>query len=340
MEIVDPLADPSWDVAVAAHPRATIFHRFAWAAVLRQTYGHHLCYARFADHTPSTALVPLAEVRSWLTGRRGVSLPFTDACDALSVADGAPVFAALCQLGLRRGWKHLELRGSAIVPASATPSVQFLQHDLDLTQGPEKLIAAYAPSVRRALRKGEGSGLTIEISSSAEAIRAYFQLHVQTRQRHGAPPQPWAFFKNLHRFVLGKGLGFVVLAKHGAQPVAGAVFLHSGQNATYKFGAADLRFQHARPSNLVMAAGIRHLAMHGFTHLDFGRTSLANQGLRRFKRSWGARETSTSYFRYDLRHQRWSTAIDRAAGASNALFRRLPTTLNRMIGAFLYRHLD
>jgi len=54
--------------------------------VLRETYGHVPLYAaRFAGGQLE-GLLPLMEVSSPFTGRRGVSLPFTDFC--LSVKDG------------------------------------------------------------------------------------------------------------------------------------------------------------------------------------------------------------------------------------------------------------
>src|SRR5436190_11674249 len=78
---VDPLVDPNWDNAVANLPGASFFHTAAWARVLRDTYQFQPTY--FTDQRPDgtiDALVPVMEVDSWLTGRRGISLPFTDEC--------------------------------------------------------------------------------------------------------------------------------------------------------------------------------------------------------------------------------------------------------------------
>jgi CelD/BcsL family acetyltransferase involved in cellulose biosynthesis len=342
MNAVDPQLDFStcepdgaWSDEAAKHPQSTVFHSAAWAEVLRRTYGHRLSYARFAENGATTALIPLAEVRSWVTGCRGVSLPFTDACEPLVFEERAGRFETLCAFGRSRGWSQLELRGEKLLPRDARPATEFVAHELDLAAGADRVLRGCAPAVRRALRKAESSHLAVEIGTSIEVTRAYYKLHQKTRRRQGAPPQPWPFFRNLQACLLETGLGFVVLAKCGDRPVAGAVFLHAGRKAVYKFGAADLAFQELRPSNLVMSTAIRHLAERGFASLHFGRTSLSNEGLRRFKKGWGALELPIRYYRHDLRARRWMTSADRASGAHNHFFRRWRLCVNRGLGALL-----
>jgi len=70
--------------------------------------------------------------------------------------------------------------------------------------------------------------------------------------------------------------------------------------------------------------------------LDFGRTSLDNDGLRRFKLGWGTRERRIDYFRYDPRKDRFVTARDASSGWHNHIFKTLPIPLSRLIGAALY----
>ena len=78
IQIINPLNIPNWDDLISCHPSATPFHSSGWARVLRDTYAFTPYYACvFNGETLSTCL-PLMEVNSFLTGRRGVSLPFTD----------------------------------------------------------------------------------------------------------------------------------------------------------------------------------------------------------------------------------------------------------------------
>ena len=121
-------------------------------------------------------------------------------------------------------------------------------------------------------------------------------------------------------------------------PVAGAVFFHFGKTAIYKFGASHKAFQHLRANNLVMWEAIKWHARRGLGMLDFGRTSLENEGLRRFKLGWGTQERLIDYFRYDQRKAGFVTARDESAGWHNRIFRMLPVPLSRLIGATFYRH--
>jgi hypothetical protein len=131
----------------------------------------------------------------------------------------------------------------------------------------------------------------------------------------------------------------VVLARHGQVPVAGAVFFHFGKTAIYKFGASDEAFQHLRANNLVMWEAIKRFARQGLAALDFGRTSLENDGLRKFKHGWGTQEHRIDYVRYDRQEGGFVTARDESSGWYNRVFQMLPVFLSRLIGAALYKHM-
>ena len=112
---VDPLENGEWDSLLPPFPDATAFHTSAWARVLARTYGHKPLYLRFDRAGQPVALVPLMEVRSALTGRRGVCLPFTDCCAPL-IDDSRfedAIAAKLIEIAADRNWKYAELRGNA-----------------------------------------------------------------------------------------------------------------------------------------------------------------------------------------------------------------------------------
>src|SRR5689334_8137972 len=69
---LDPCKDPEWDRLAREHPEHTIFHTSAWTRVLVETYGHRPLYLHVSTGTSGAILLPLMEVKSWLTGRRGV----------------------------------------------------------------------------------------------------------------------------------------------------------------------------------------------------------------------------------------------------------------------------
>lgn len=338
VSLVDPLHDTEWEKALEAFPEATPFHSSAWLRVLAETYAFRPLglLARRGDAV--VGCLPLVEAKTWLTPRRGIALPFTDECRILgdAAARGALVARALAE-GAARGWRHCEFRDPAAMDETAPAHDEFFGHELRLESDPEAVFARLDGAVRQAVRKGQRGGLSVEFSAGPEAMRDYYFLHCLTRQRHGTPPQPFAFFSNLQRLVLATGGGQIVSARTGGRAVAAAVYLHRGRNALYKFGASDDAFQSLRANNLVMWSAIAWYSGRGYAALDFGRTDAANAGLRRYKRSWGAAERRVRYYRYDLRTKRCAAARP-GGGWSARVLRRLPLPVARLIGLALYRH--
>jgi hypothetical protein len=340
IEAIDPTGEPGWNAALASCPGATFFHGVAWARVLKSAYGYRPSYLATRDRDSLTSLLPLMEVSSWITGRRGVALPFTD--ESAPLAPDADSFDRLHREALalagRRRWKYVEIRGGRGFFGDVPASESFLGHRLDLTDGESALYARLGSSNRRAIRKAEQSGLKIEFSRDLGAVRAFHALVCATRRRHGVPPQPRSFFACIQRHVLARGHGWVVLARHQGRPVAGAVYFHFGKTVTFKYGASDESFQRLRANNLVMWEAIKRHAGEGFAALDFGRTALDNEGLRKFKLGWGAAERTIDYVRQEFPSRRFRAARAPSAGWRTRAFQALPGPILRLIGAVLYKH--
>jgi len=340
--LMNPLVDSEWDDAINMHPDATIFHSTAWARVLVDTYGHRPCYVQMSLNGNLLALVPMMEVQSVLTKSRGVCLPFSDYCAPLTFSSFGHelVTQKLQQIARERGWSYFELRSHSIIPVDVPASESYYGHFLDLRIGSEALISNFSSSVQRAVRKAERSGLTVSIQSTPDAMAQFYKLHLRTRRRHGVPPQPRSFFINIQRHLISAGFGFIVLVERQKAPIAAAMFFKLGRHAVYKFGASDERLQELRANNLAMFEAIKHLAEGGAEALHFGRTETENQGLRRFKLSWGATEETLDYARFDTASASWKHSRDRRSTFYRPIFRALPASLNRLAGAIIYPHLD
>jgi CelD/BcsL family acetyltransferase involved in cellulose biosynthesis len=340
--VVNPLTDARWDRGIGSHSQATVFHTSAWARVLNDTYGHQPFYLNLSTQGRPLALVPMMEVRSWLTRLRGICLPFSDSCGPLLFNGcGAETIAKkLRQLGRERGWDYFEVRDSAILPQGVQGFESYWSHTLDLTIGITALSSKFSSSARRALRKAERSGLATRVRTDAEAMAQFYALHARTRRKHGAPPQPRRFFANMQKHIIEAGLGCIVTAEKAKRVLAAAIFFRLNHHALYKFGASDERWQEWRPNNLVMAKAISFLADSSMRTLHFGRTDKTNEGLRRFKLSWGAAEEEISYGKFAISTDNWVRVRNHISSLPNRIFRALPGPLNRLAGVLLYPHLD
>lgn len=320
--------------------------------VLHESYGYKpCCFASLGrselaalplEQDGFSALLPMMEVSSILTGRRGVSLPFTDFCEALGASghDFQPLVEHSLEHAGERSWGHVEFRGSAGIPAAAPAAARHLAHRLDLGKEPDELWHGLSSAARRSIRKARDSGVVVSTGHDEAAMRVFFRLHCLTRKRHGVPPQPYAFFSNIRRYLLEQGLASILLASDkGGNAVAAAVFLHFGKHVIYKFGASDIASQHLRANHLLMWEAIERFSGEGMRELHMGRTETDHPGLRRYKLAWGAREEELAYYRYSPKNGGFIAGGKPGSGWTQKVFRRVPVPVSRMIGTMAYRHI-
>ena len=342
LRIVDPTTEAGWDALLSTHPRATFFHSAAWAQTLADAYGFPSRYIAASNGGELRGLLPVIEARSWLRGTRGVSLPFTDECPPLvsPKVNAQSLLEMAMQEGTSRGWKYLELRGGHEFFENVPASTSYYGHRLSLSSRTDDVLDKCGSSVRGAIRKAERSGVTVRFGTDLESVGAYYRLHCHTRTKHGAPPQPFKFFQSLCDRALQTGHGFVALAVHDEQPIAGAVFLRFGRKAIYKFSASDERYKELCGPSAVIWGAVRKLIEVGVDELNFGNTSLSNEGLRKFKQRWGAEEYFVHHARYCFERGSFVKMGDLAAGAQARIFALLPVFLSRWIGRAAYPHMN
>jgi hypothetical protein len=342
MRVLDPLREPAWDRGIASHRDGTCFHTTAWARVLHETYKHQPFYLQFFDRGRLAALVPLIEIRSPFTGRRGVCLPFSDLCAPLFFEPDIAGFVRdrLLSFAQQRRWHHIEIRGGRSLQLAPKPACRFYGHTLELSSDYAEIFGRFAGSVRRAIRKADRSEIKAVAVHNRQAVGEFYKLHLETRRRHGLPSQSVSFFRNIYEHIIKPGVGFIVLAQRESRTIAAAIFFRFGNNAIYKYGASDKRFQEFRANNLVLWHGIQFLVRIGVEKLHFGRTDCENDGLRRFKLSWGTREEIVDYYRIDPSGRQCFTPAHRDCSFHKKIVAKLPLVLNRMAGSIIYPHLD
>jgi hypothetical protein len=334
------MEQPGWDKMVMTHRDASFFHSASWAGVLQDSYGHVPHYFCTVNEERLSSVLPVMEVDSPVTGRRGVSLPFTD--ESMFLSDGSirseEVFQEAINFGRTRNWKYIECRGLKSPSKTASPSHSFFGHVLPLSAREDQMFARLESKVRHGIRKAERSNVRVKISQTMESVRAFYSLHCRTRRRHGLPPQSFSFFNSIFQHILSKDLGFVVVGSYQEKPIVAAVFFHLGDKAIYKFGASEAAFNRLCGTTLILWEAIKLYSAKGFALLHFGRSSIANEGLRQFKLSFGTEEYKIDYFKYDFRENGFVRDQDKAFGWFNAVFRLMPIPLSRIMGILLYKH--
>jgi hypothetical protein len=320
-----------------------VFHTTGWLEALQRTYGYEP--AALTTSPPAAELrnaLVFCRIRSWMTGRRLVSLPFSDHCEPLidETERLEPFCEALRGEQREKGWRYVELRPSspAAPVAGFDVSETFCLHLLDLRPGPDALLAAcHKDSVQRKIRRAEREGLTCEQGRSEELLRRFYRLLVMTRRRHQLPPQPFNWFRNLAA-CCRKSLN-VRIASRGSCPVAGMITLRLRHTVVYKYGASDAAFHALGGMHFLFWKAITAACAEGATMFDFGRSDTDQEGLLTFKDRWGAARVPLSYWRHPAFQtgaspfRKWIDAC-----ASRAFF-HAPDGIRVAAGALLYKHI-
>jgi CelD/BcsL family acetyltransferase involved in cellulose biosynthesis len=347
--------DERWAAFVAAAPGANIFHHPAWSTLLADCYGYHPFVAAVCDASGGIrAGVPVHEVASRLTGRRWISLPFTDHCyplyrdatpESQDPAGGEDWSADLVRHldKLRRDARvpSLELRTELPPNDAIVVDDGQVLHLLKLSSNPQDNFDKFHNSqVRRNISRAEREGIEVRRGTGPSDVDAFYALHVDTRRRQGVPVQPKRYFDLLQQRLLDAGLGFVLLAYSEDRPIAGAVFLMYKTTLTYKYGASNADAWSLRPNHALFWTAIKWGCEHGYQVFDWGKTAVDNEGLRRFKGHWGAEESPLVYSMLDAegRDPYRASVPERLSGVMEVLIRKSPKIVCRTLGELLYRH--
>ena len=340
---LNPLRDSRWPDLVERHPHASVFHTTAWLQALERTYGYQPVV--FTTSAPEAALedgVAFCQVRSWLTGHRLVSLPFSDHCEPL--VGQADAFNAICAHldRVRRDgrWDYIELRPHTDRFRSVgggTTSERFWFHLLDLRPAEEALFGAFhKDSIQRKIHRAEREQLAYEEGRDERVLRAFYELLLMTRRRHQLPPQPLAWFRNLAD-AFGASMK-VRVARHEGRAVAAILTLRHRDVMVYKYGASDERCHPLGGMHLLLWRTIQDARSLGCTTLDLGRCDLENDGLAVFKDRWGAARSEIAYRRYAAKSPSQSALRKYASDGVKQMLGHAPAVCRAAAGRFLYRH--
>jgi CelD/BcsL family acetyltransferase involved in cellulose biosynthesis len=339
---IDPLTDQRWDELVRAHPRASVFHTVAWMKALYRTYRYTpVAFTTSPPGSPLANGLAFCDVRSWLTGRRLVSLPFSDHCEPLvdDPADVQKLVAGLQQRFHEQNWRYVELRPLQNLPGGAgafQASETYCLHQLDLNPDLETLFRRlHKDSTQRKVRRGEREGLTIQQGQSEALLDAFCHLQLVTRRRHQLPPQPRQWFRNLIDS-FGEALEIRVASKDG-RPIAALLTLQSKDTFVYKYGCSDETFHNLGGIPLLMWRSIEDAKRRGLRVFDFGRSDTGNSGLITFKDRWGTQRSTLTYLRYPAgappSEAGWKLRL------AKRIFERTPNSLLSAAGTLLYKHM-
>jgi hypothetical protein len=338
---MNPLCDPRWETFVNSHPRSSLFHSTNWLRALQTTYGYDpLVVTTCSPDAVLTNGVVFCRVKSWLTGQRFVSLPFSDHCEPLarnsSELDG--LLRHMKQYVDSGKWKYIEIR-----PTSCQPGIQtglgrsntYSFHSLDLRKSSQELFHKFHKDcVQRKIRRAEREKLHYEEGTSEILLQKFYGLLVITRRRQCLPPQPLSWFRRLIA-AFGEDMKIRVATKNDL-PVASILTLVHKKTMVYKYGCSDVRLHRFGGMALLFWNAIQDAGHKGCEQFEMGRSERGNLGLISFKERFGALGTELCYWKYPL--GRGMTADGWEKDVIRKVVPITPDFLLKSIGRLLYGH--
>jgi lipid II:glycine glycyltransferase (peptidoglycan interpeptide bridge formation enzyme) len=340
---LNPLLDRRWQTFVDRHARASVFHTTQWLEALRRTYGYEpVVYTTSPPASELSNGVVFCRIRSWLSGSRLVSLPFSDHCEPLASANElAELMDWLRASRHRKHWKYIELRplgtNDGARTRDLTKSESFSLQVLDLNVSLDTLFHNFHKScVQRKIHRAEREQLTYEEGRSETLLKKFYDLLLLTRRRHGLPPQPLVWFRNAVACLSDRVL--IRVASKDGRPVAAIITIQYKDVLVYKYGCSDSRFNNLGGNALLFWRAIQDAKRDGVVKFDLGRSEPDNSGLVTFKENWGAVSMPLEYYRLPARqalhiNSGWRTRV------AKGVFSIMPDPLLAATGRLLYRHI-
>jgi CelD/BcsL family acetyltransferase involved in cellulose biosynthesis len=338
---IDPLCDARWATLIQTHPDASVFHSPNWLRALQAVYGYEpvVLTTCAPGERLSNGLV-FCRIKSWLTGRRLVSLPFSDHSEPLidSQNELDVMLLEMKRQAAADECKYVEIRPIRYEPSRHTGLEKlgtYHLHTLDLRLTEAQLFRNFHKDcVQRKIRRAERENLQYEQGTSETLLQKFYRLAVITRRRQHLPPQPLSWFRGLIA-AFGKDLTIRIASKDGL-PVASILTISHGNSMVYKYGCSNAAFNNLGGTALLFWKTIKEARERGFEKLDMGRSDVDNPGLVAFKEHWGASGEMINYWSHPRRPEGLPSFWKKMARHTVSA---VPNLALEMVGKVLYRHI-
>lgn len=297
VEVIDPLIDPAWDVAVAGSS-AELFIGRPWLATIGEVFDLTIqAVVERDDHGAIDGLLPFCLVDD-PRGRRVSILPFSDF--TVPVLASPDRWSALIDPILDLG-VPVRLAGAADGPAAGDDrfvgETSAIRQSVALDAPIEELTDRFASHHRRLVRKAERAGIEFRCAESPADLRAFYELHLGVRRdRYRMLAQPYRLFEQLWERFVERDRGALVVGIDGDTMAGGCLLLQAGDTFYYKYAASHPGYRSVGASHGAVAAAMAVGIDRGLTRLDLGRSDIEQRGLVDFKRRFGAEGTGLTRF--------------------------------------------
>jgi GNAT acetyltransferase-like protein len=304
VETLSAEAEPAYRDFVARMPGALVYHSLAYRDLLVDHLGCRQEYLVATDGGDIRGVLPLL----WAGGegaRVYNSLPFYGSHGSvLSQTDAAA--SALVAAYDERATASGTLAATMVANPFADGQPPEPAHNLtderisqvtDLPPPPgedDALMALIDASARRNLRKARRTGIVA--ATDAEQMATVAAIHRSNIEALGGLAKDASFFAAVPRHFEAGADYDVYVALLDETVVAGLLLFYFNETVEYFTPAVDHEHRSEQPLAVVLAEAMAAAARRGCRRWNWGGTWTSQDGVHRFKRKWGARESRYRYF--------------------------------------------
>ena len=319
----------------------SIYQRPEWDEVF-QIYGLETLRLSAWRDGAMVGQLPLVWQANRLLGSRLISLPWFDTAGILAddavARDG--LLAAAREAAARRQVPVVELRQAQAVDGWPFGDTDKALLRLRLTADPEELWRRLSAKVRNQVRKGEKSGLTVEMSrDSHDALRLlpdFYSVYATNMRDMGSPSHSECFLaKVVESFPDECRLAIVRLE---GRAIGGGLTLASGRCLEIPWASSLRRFGALCVNHVMYWQLLRDACLAGYEWFHFGRSTI-DSGPFHFKKQWGAEAVPLAWYAWQDGVRVGAPRKSQNLQLASRLWRRLPLAVARRLGSHLIRHL-
>ena len=282
-----------WDAYILAHPESTNYHRWAWKRLIEDTYGHQTYYLAAKNSLGIQGILPLVEIRSWLFGRRLVSLPFFSYGGVLANSQETreELLGKAVELARDLSAKSIELRQGSDFETAWQKSVAKVAMRVRLPNSAAELFKSLRPRLRNKIRNAEKNGFQCKWGGS-DSVGAFYSIFACNMRNLGTPVYPRAWFRNFFRVAPAESRILTIWEKR--TPVAATLITMFRETVELPWIASTPESRGKYSTVLLYWKALEWAVQNGYRCVDLGRCT-PGSGTWSFKSQWNCHETPLTW---------------------------------------------
>ncbi|MBX9789762.1 MAG: GNAT family N-acetyltransferase [Pirellulales bacterium] len=287
-------------------------------------------------------LLPLVWQMSTLLGTRLISLPWFDSAGVVANDEPAAnrLVMAAREAAMRRRVPTVELRQARPVDGWPLGDTDKALLRLRLTADPDELWHKLPSKVRNQVRKGEKSGLSVEVSHDAQSsqrlVPEFHRVYATNMRDMGSPSHSLRFLETVVDSFPDKCR--LAIVRLNGNAVGGGLTLASGRALEIPWASSSRQFGSLCVNHVMYWQLLRTACVGRFEWFHFGRSTI-DSGPYHFKKQWGAEAVPLAWHVWCQQATGGSPRHDRRLQLAARLWRRLPLSVARRLGPRVIRHL-